>query len=171
MPRRTTDHGLPTTDYGLMTRYFIGLSSGSSLFGVDAALVSVEGVGGDARFTLEHFLQLPHSQELRELLWNVTTSKAPELGHVATLHRVLGETYALAVRQLLDLSRRTEREILCIGCPGQSLWHAPDGRFPATMQLGMMSVVAERTGLTTLSDFAGRDLVLGGQGAPLSDRK
>ncbi len=149
-------------------RYFIGLSSGSSLFGVDAALVRAEGVGSNVALKLEHYLQLPHSQELRELLWSVTTSKMVDLHHVATLHRVLGETYALAVRQLLEASRRTTQDIMCVGCPAQTLWHDPDGRYPATMQLGMMSVLAERTGLTTLSDFSSRDLVVSGQGVPLT---
>jgi anhydro-N-acetylmuramic acid kinase len=151
-----------------MIRYFIGLSSGASLFGVDAALVRAEGVGSGLRFRLEQFLHAPFSKELRELLWRVTTNASPEVRHVATLHRVLGETYALAVKQLLGQGRLPAQEVYCVGCPGQSLWHEPEGRYPSTLNLGMASVLAERTGLTTVSDFSSRDMALGGQGLPIT---
>lgn len=149
-------------------RYFIGLYSGESHFGVDAALVRAEGLGTDARLQLEHFLHAPFGTELRELLLRVTASATPEVRHLGVLHRVLGETYALAVRQLLDTCGAQAHQVLCIGCPGQTLWHDPDGRYPATLSLGMMPVLAERTGLTTLSDFSSRDLALGGQGLPIT---
>jgi anhydro-N-acetylmuramic acid kinase len=148
-------------------RYFIGLSSGQSHFGVDAALVRADGFGAGARLRLEHFLHVPFSPELRELLLRVTSIAAPEVRHLGALHRVLGETYALAARQLLEASRAQAQQVLCIGCPGQTLWHDPDGRYPASLTLGMTGVVAERTGLTTLSDFSSRDLALGGQGMPI----
>ena len=151
-----------------MTRTFIGLASGSSLFGVDAALVRVDGVGESASLKLEHFTHLPHSRELRELLWSVTASTAPETRQVAMVHRVLGETYALAVRQLLQESRRNPQDVWCVACPGLTLWHAPEERFAATMQLGMPSVLAERTGLTVISRLAERDLAVGGKGVPLT---
>jgi len=145
-------------------RYFVGLSSGSSLSGVDAALVRVDGVGADITLKLEQFLNVPFSNELREWLFRSLNQPTPEIRHLGMLHRVLGETFALAVRQLLEQSRQIAQQVLCVGCPGQLLWHDPVGRYPATLNLGMTSVVAERTGLTTISDFAGRDLALAGQG-------
>ncbi|MBI2806943.1 MAG: anhydro-N-acetylmuramic acid kinase [Planctomycetes bacterium] len=148
-------------------RYFIGLSSGSSLLGVDAALVRVDSVGRKARFSLEQFRHAPFGNELRELLWQVTTNPTPELRHLGTLHRVLGETFAMAVNQLLTSAREQARDVLCIGCPGLLLWHDGNGRYPATRELGMMAVLAERTGLTVLSDFWSRDLALGGHGLPI----
>src|ERR1019366_4008382 len=138
-------------------RHFIGLSSGSSLLGVDAALVRADGVGSDVTLKLEHFIHAPFGHELRELLLRVVTNATPEVRHIATLHRVLGETFALAVKLLLEQSRQPAQQILCVGCPGLSLWHDADGRYPSTLNLGMASVVAERTGLTTLSDFSSRD--------------
>lgn len=150
-------------------RYFIGLSSGNSHFGVDAVLVRAEkGAGDSMAFALEHSHYAPHGRELRDLLLRVTHSSAPELRYLGTLHRVLGETYALAVKPLLDKNRLIAQQALCIGCSGQSLWHDPDGRYPAALDLGMAGVLAERTGLTTLTGFAERDLALGGQGAPLT---
>lgn len=149
-------------------RTFIGLSPGASLFGVDAALVRVDGVGTDMTLKLEHFAHAPHSAELRELLVRVTTSPNPELRHVATLHRVIAETYALTIKRLLQESKRSPDDVWCVGCPGQTVWHDAGGRYPATLPIGMMGVVAERTGLTVVSDFASRDVALGGQGSPLT---
>jgi anhydro-N-acetylmuramic acid kinase len=148
-------------------RYFVGLSSGSSLSGVDAALVRVNGFGADMALKLEYFLTVPFSNELRDWLHRALSQATPEIRHLAMLHRVLGETFALAVRQLLEQCRQVTQQVLCVGCPGQILWHDPTGRYPATLNLGMTSVLAERTGLTTISDFAGRDLALGGQGTLL----
>lgn len=151
----------------MTSRYLIGLSSGSSLVGVDAALVRVDGTGARMALHLEHFLHAPFGAELRDLLWRTLTSAAPDARHLGTLHRILGETYALAVKQLLEPHRQIAKDVLGIGCSGVPLWHDGAGRYPATLQLGMLSVLAERTGLTTLSDFSSRDLALGGQGMPI----
>jgi anhydro-N-acetylmuramic acid kinase len=86
----------------------------------------------------------------------------------ALLHRLLGETFAAAARQVADRASFSLQRVHCLGCPGHTLWHDPEGRFPSTFPLGMAAVVAERTGITTVSDFRSRDLAAGGQGAPLS---
>jgi anhydro-N-acetylmuramic acid kinase len=152
----------------MTNRHFIGLYSGSGFLGVNAALIRSEGIGSGLSLHLERFLHAPFGSELRDLLLRVSTSPAAEIRHLGALHRVLAENYALAAKQLLEQSRMSAQQVLCIGCTGQSLWHDPDGRFPAALSLGMTSVLAERTGLTTVSDFAGRDLAVGGQGLPLS---
>jgi anhydro-N-acetylmuramic acid kinase len=118
-------------------RLFIGLSAGASLFGVDAALVSTQGIGRDLAMRLEHFLHVPYSNELRELLVRVTNNPMPETKRLAALHRVLGEHQALAVRQLLEHGRVPAREVMAVGCSGVSLWHDSDGRYPSTLSLGM----------------------------------
>ncbi len=126
----------------------------------------VEGLGTDCKLRLERFSHAPFGNELRDLLWRVISNPTQEVRQLGTLHRVLGETYALAVKQVLEQARLQASQILCVGCPGQSVWHDADGRYPATLDLGMTAVIAERTGLTTLSDFSSRDLALGGQGMP-----
>jgi anhydro-N-acetylmuramic acid kinase len=92
----------------------------------------------------------------------------PETKRLAALHRVLGEHQALAVRQLLEHGRVPAREVMAVGCSGVSLWHDSDGRYPSTLSLGMSAVVAERTGLTVMSDFSSRDIAVGGHGLPLT---
>jgi anhydro-N-acetylmuramic acid kinase len=149
-------------------RTFIGLNAGSSLFGVDAALVRTEGVGSGLRLQLESFLHLPYSTEMRDLLVRVCMAATPELRHIGMVHRLIGEHGALAVRQLLEQSRTPVRDVLAAGFSGPPLWHDADGRFPTTLPLGMPAVIAERTGLTVVSDFSSRDLAAGGQGMPLS---
>src|ERR1700686_5485691 len=110
-------------------RYFIGISSGVSLLGVDAALVRADGFGADMGLSLKHFLHMPFGNELRELLWRISTTATPEVKHLATLHRILGETYALAVKQLLEQSKFPVQEVLCIGCSRLPLWDAADAPF------------------------------------------
>jgi anhydro-N-acetylmuramic acid kinase len=149
-------------------RWFIGLSSGSSLSGVDAALVGVEGIGLDLAPRLKQFMHMPYSREVRALARAASSSAPVPVRHVAILHRVLGEMFAAAVGQLVDGARVDLRHVWCVGCSGHTLWHEPDSRYPTTLNLGLASVVAERTGLTTVSDPRSRDVVLGGQGVPLT---
>jgi anhydro-N-acetylmuramic acid kinase len=80
----------------------------------------------------------------------------------------LGETFAAAARQVADQASFSLQKVQCIGCPGHTLWHEPEGRFPSTLSLGMAAIVAERTGVTTVSDFRTRDMAAGGQGVPLA---
>src|SRR6266852_1978342 len=131
-------------------RHFIGLASGSSLLGIDAALIRAEGIGSTMSLHLEHFHHTPFGKELRDLLLRVTMNPTAEVRHLGALHRVLAENFAIGVKQLLDLSRTSTQHVVCIGCPGILLWHDADGRYPATLSLGMASVLAERTGLTTV---------------------
>jgi anhydro-N-acetylmuramic acid kinase len=149
-------------------RWYIGLSASESLLGVDAALVRVEGQGTELALRLEQHQHVPYARDLRELLWHVRTAPSAELRHLGMLHRVLGETFALAVRHLLEQRRLPTQEIFCVACPGQELWHDTESRYPAHLSLGMAGVLAERTGLTTVTDFAGRDMAVGGQGWPLT---
>ena len=149
-------------------RWFIGLSTGSSLNGVDAALVKVEGIGMDLHLSLVHFRHQPYSRDLRELMLRTSAPQPLHVRQVATLHRALGENFAAAVRLAAEQARFPLERILCLGFPGHTLWHETEGRYPATLNLGMASVLAERTGLTTIGDFRGRDMVAGGQGLPLT---
>jgi anhydro-N-acetylmuramic acid kinase len=137
----------------------IGLMSGTSLDGVDAALVRI---GPRARVTLMAFLSDPYpADERRRILETITHGGAREL---ADLNVWLGERFAGVVKRLLRQAHVAPGEVTLIASHGQTVWHEP-GR--ATLQLGDPAVLAERFGVTVVSDFRSRDVAAGGQGAPL----
>ena len=84
------------------------------------------------------------------------------------IHRLIGENYAQAARLVIDKAKLPMNQVLCVGCSGQTIWHETEGRYPSTLSLGMTEVMAERTGVTVFGEFRGRDVVLGGQGFPLT---
>ena len=149
-------------------RWLIGLASGSSVDGVDAALMELEGVGLDVRVSQVRGLHQPYGQDLRALIRRVSSSTPCEIRQVSLLHRLLGETLAAAARTVADHASLSLQRVQCIGCPGHTIWHDSEGRFPSTLGLGMAAVVAERCGVTTISDFRSRDVAAGGQGVPLA---
>jgi anhydro-N-acetylmuramic acid kinase len=151
---------------------FIGLISGTSADGIDAALVRFIG-DGDARCELVHGRTYPWPEELRARLI-VLGQGAPvdSLDEVGTLDVRIGEHFATAASQLVSDAGTKARDVLAIGSHGQTLRHRPagaafDGRYPFTMQLGDAHLIAERSGITTVADFRRRDVAAGGHGAPL----
>jgi anhydro-N-acetylmuramic acid kinase len=152
----------------MTSRWLIGLASGSSVDGVDAALMELEGVGLELRVRQVQGLHQPYGQELRALIRRVGTSAPCEIRQVSLLHRLLGETFAAAARTVADHASLSLQRVQCIGCPGHTIWHDSEGRFPSTLALGMAAVVAERCGVTTVSGFRARDVAAGGQGVPLA---
>jgi anhydro-N-acetylmuramic acid kinase len=159
-------------------RWVIGLASGSSGTGVEAALLEIEGAGLDLRAHPVHVLRLAFSREVREWLHGI--AKVPifrsnpqsqedetvEVKQLSLLHRLLGETLAAAARQVADRASFSLQRVQCLGFFSHTIWHDSEARFPSTLGLGMAAVVAERTGITTVSDFRSRDMAAGGQGAP-----
>jgi anhydro-N-acetylmuramic acid kinase len=150
------------------TRRVIGLASGSSVDGVDAALLEIDGAGLEMRIRLAEALHQPYGAELRAHIRQVSGSAACPPGRVGLLHRLLGETFAAAALAVADQASLSLQNVQCIGCPGHTVWHDAEGRFPSTLGLGMAAVVSERCGVTTVCDFRARDLAAGGQGVPLA---
>jgi anhydro-N-acetylmuramic acid kinase len=149
-------------------RWFIGLASRSSGEGVEAALVETKGSGLNLQARLLHNLCQPMTAELRQLLNRLGSTDPVEMRQVSLLHRVMGETLAGAARHVADRASFSLQNVSCIGCPGHTVWHDSEARFPSSLELGMATVVAERTGITTVSEFRSRDLASGGQGGPLA---
>jgi anhydro-N-acetylmuramic acid kinase len=145
----------------------IGLMSGTSIDGIDAALVSFEGDMQTLRWTLESFRSTAYSAERRNAIRNAIDS-----GNAATLcdlHADLGEWFAQAVLELCAGAGIDRDGVTAIGSHGHTIWHrppGPDGR-GATLQLGCAATIAERTGIDVISDFRSRDVAAGGHGAPL----
>ena len=149
-------------------RWIIGLASGASADEMDAALLEVEGAGLEIRPRLASSLHQPYGAELKEMIRRLSSPGTCEVREVALLHRLLGESFAAAARSAADQASLSLQEVQVIGCPGHTVWHDAEGRFPSTLSLGMAAVVAERCGVTTVGDFRGRDVAAGGQGVPLA---
>ncbi|QXO17903.1 anhydro-N-acetylmuramic acid kinase [Vibrio ostreae] len=142
---------------------YIGIMSGTSLDGVDTALVALS---GDHIELMAHgFLPMP--EQLKQRLLAVCLGQPTNLAEIGTLDHLLGHLYADAVEQLLTTSGTKPEQIRAIGNHGQTVFHQPTGATPFTIQLGDANVIAARTGITTVADFRRKDMALGGQGAPL----
>ncbi|HLB38370.1 MAG TPA: anhydro-N-acetylmuramic acid kinase [Gemmatimonadales bacterium] len=142
-----------------MTVLAVGLMSGTSLDGVDAALVEM---GPRHRVTLRGFVSEPYDPPGRKRLLDAIASGTAR--DLATLNVWLGQRFAAAVEQVLDDASVKPTDLAFVASHGQTIWHQP-GR--ATLQLGDPAVLAERFGVTVVSDFRSRDVAAGGQGAPL----
>lgn len=143
------------------SKLFIGLMSGTSLDGVDAALVSFD--NNTCKITHTHFVAYP--AQLREELLALHDYGHNELERCAILGNQLAHLYAEAVNQLLSHAEIASTEIMAIGCHGQTIRHRPELGF--TLQIGNAALLAELTNITVVSDFRSRDIAAGGQGAPL----
>ncbi len=148
-----------------MYRY-LGLMSGTSLDGVDAALVQLEEEEGRLGARLEAFLSVPYSDEQREAIKAGLVGDARDL---CLLNFRLGDWFADVAQQLLDTAGVPAAELSAVGSHGQTIWHEPPaaGMRGATLQLGEPAVIAERLGVFVVSDFRTRDMAADGQGAPL----
>ena len=150
-------------------RRVAGLMSGTSADGVDVAIVDIAPRGVDVLA----FATFPHPAALRRqifALFDPATARLDDLCHV---NFALGEAFAAALIRLAAKSGIPLASIDLVGSHGQTVYHIPEGRrsgraiLRSTLQIGEPSVIAERTGITTVADFRPRDIAAGGEGAPL----
>ncbi|MDX8387521.1 MAG: anhydro-N-acetylmuramic acid kinase [Ghiorsea sp.] len=148
------------------TSYFVGLMSGTSLDGIDAAVVELK--DGDVR--LVHFLTLPLQEKLKEPILRLNAPGFDEIDAMGMLDRALGFAFADAALQVIDGADLKPEQITAIGSHGQTIRHRPQGMgdsHPFTVQISCAATITEKTGITTVSDFRSRDVAACGQGAPL----
>lgn len=142
---------------------YIGLMSGTSLDGIDVALVDFK---DGARLLARGHRPLP--ADLTSALLALSQSNAPvSLELIGQLETALGKAFAEAVNTLCAAHGIAPGQIRAIGSHGQTVRHDPNGALPYTLQLGDANLIAELTGITTVADFRRRDVAAGGQGAPL----
>ena len=145
---------------------FIGIMSGTSADGIDIAISSIDLQPG-SRMQLRHFSEFPMPEKLREPILRLAAPGLNEIDAMGELDRQLAHAYADCVLSALhDANLKTE-DISAIGCHGQTIRHRPEADYPFTVQIGCAATLAERTGITTVSDFRSRDIAAGGEGAPL----
>jgi anhydro-N-acetylmuramic acid kinase len=146
-------------------RLMVGLMSGTSADGIDAIVAEITGTGQRLRARLISHLQRPFSKTLRQHILHVCLHGT--VAEICELNFLLGEHFARAAVAVIRKAGLTPREIAGIGSHGQTVHHLPRARTPSTLQIGEPSIIAERTGITTVADFRVRDMAAGGQGAPL----
>jgi anhydro-N-acetylmuramic acid kinase len=144
----------------------IGLMSGTSLDGLDAALVRF-GRSQPAVGRLEAFCTHPWPGDLVDRLRALLAEGTASLADLAALHVELGHALADAAEAVRQKAGLDWEAVDLIGSHGQTIWHAPAGPWPATWQMGEPAVLAARTGRTVVADFRPADVAMGGQGAPL----
>jgi anhydro-N-acetylmuramic acid kinase len=147
----------------------IGLMSGTSADGTDAALVEWPDNGRVSPFKLLAHVETPFEPEFQRRVHALAGGALPGpqvLAEFAALDVELGERFAKAALGACSEADVAMGDVACIASHGQTVAHHPELR--ATLQIGDPSVIAERTGCTTIADFRTRDMALGGQGAPLA---
>jgi anhydro-N-acetylmuramic acid kinase len=143
---------------------YIGLISGTSADGIDAALVRFE----QDRPHLVHALTHPWPDTLRAQILRVAQDEGRlDLDAYGRLDVAIGREFAEATQKLLEHSGTQTSSVRAVGSHGQTIRHRPAGEFPFTLQIGDASVIAERSGIDVVADFRRADIAAGGQGAPL----
>ncbi len=144
--------------------YVIGLMSGTSADGIDAALVELDGAPPSLQWRVVQHVHIDFENGVRREILDCVTNTRGTVDRICALNVTLGEAYAEAVKQCALAAQFSLNKIDLIGSHGQTVWHIPA---QATIQIGEGAVIAERTGVTTITNFRSRDIAAGGQGAPL----
>ncbi len=144
----------------LQADYYIGIMSGTSLDGIDAVLINF-----NATPALQQTLFVPYDSDLRKQLLALHQASDDELNRTAILANRLSQLFANTVKRLLSKCNLAPKNIIAIGCHGQTIRHCPEKCY--TIQLVNAALLAELTTITIIADFRSRDIAAGGQGAPL----
>ncbi len=151
----------------------LGLMSGTSMDGVDCAVIDVRPGRSALRITLLAHRTDPYPPAIREQLLSLVRTGTVEA--VCRLHVAVGEVFARVANRTIRQAKLSAKDVAVIGSHGQTVWHSPArvpmpgiGSVRSSLQIGDPSVIAERTGIMTVADFRARDLAAGGEGAPLT---
>ena len=146
-----------------MTDLYIGLMSGTSMDGIDAAVVD---------FSSEHPHVLathnePYPEAVNRQLVAALDLPDPRKTNLAELDHAVGESFARATNRLLDIAGIDPARVQAIGSHGQTIRHEPNTEMPYSLQIGNPDVITTNTGIDVVADFRSADIKAGGQGAPL----
>ncbi len=150
----------------------IGLMSGTSVDGIDAALVDISGQDLDIQIELIAGTTYPYPPELRERILAVCAGEAISMLEFAELDDAIAQAFAQAALNI----QAGHKGATLIGSHGQTVYHRPRGKkgdpqsLGYSLQLGRGAMISHLTGITTISNFRAADIAAGGQGAPLVPR-
>ncbi len=152
----------------------LGLMSGTSADGIDVALARIAGLPPRFAAQVENFITLPFPPAVRAAVLRVANGTPTNTAEISQLNFLLGELFARAALEACRRFRVSPRRIALIGSHGQTIYHQGPpsaflgaGKVASTLQIGEPSLIAARTGMTTIGDFRPADMAVGGQGAPL----
>ncbi len=142
----------------------VGLMSGTSADGIDAVLVEIsEQPGLPARKSPEDlsirtlaYANTPFDAELRERVFELFAPPSSTVDRVCQMNVVLGEAFAQAALRVIDAAGLAPEDVHLVGSHGQTIQHMPTRH--ATLQIGEAAVIAQRTGITTVSNFRACDM-------------
>ncbi|MGM7701802.1 anhydro-N-acetylmuramic acid kinase [Pseudalkalibacillus sp. Hm43] len=143
----------------------VGLMSGTSLDGIDAALVEISGAGENTEVKLIEFDTTPYSSEDREQLIELCSPSSSTVEKICRMNVVLGERFGEAALNVIQKAGYQPGDIQFISSHGQTIYHWPEER--STLQIGELANIAAKTGILTVGDFRPSDMAYDGQGAPL----
>lgn len=145
----------------MMTRFTIGLMSGTSMDGIDCALV-------DADNTFVAGITYPYPDALKTRLNAICISELVRIDELMAVNTLIGQAFAKAVLLLLEQNKLSKDDIVAIGSHGQTIAHDAHAKIPYTVQLGCPHTIAQWSNIPVIADFRSRDIVVGGQGAPFA---
>ena len=156
-----------------MSALYVGIMTGTSVDGIELALVSIQGAPPRLKWKLRKHLSRPLDGALTKTIRAAAGGQPMTAADFAGLHAALGEVYAAATLELLADAGVAPSEIAAIGLHGQTIFHrgprdpGSHGAGGVTWQIGSAAVLAERTGIRVAHDFRSADVAAGGEGAPL----
>ncbi len=146
-----------------MSRLFLGLISGTSTDGVDAALCEF----GDRSCQVVAARTFAYPPAIRQRVESLITSGSAELAEIGAVDVAVGRFFADCANALITGAGLAARDITAIGHHGQTIWHEPNPPEPFSWQIGDPNSVAAITGIDTIADLRRLDMAVGGQGAPM----
>lgn len=150
--------------------FAVGLMSGTSLDGIDAALVEINGIGLDTTVSLKEFLTYSFAEETIDRIKENLSNQTSSVEKICSLNFELGYLFAEAAKEVCRKAGFPIENLDFVASHGQTLYHLPspkEAQFASTFQIGESVIICEETKTTVVSDFRTRDMALKGQGAPI----
>lgn len=148
----------------------VGLMSGTSLDGIDAALVEINGYDEATTVALKQFETYPLAAKIKAAIEKELANTTSSAEGICSLDFALGQLFGEAVRQICASAGIATTELGFVASHGQTIYHLPQPSLDetaSTLQIGNAAVISELTQTTVVSDFRARDMAVGGQGAPI----
>ncbi|MGW6381900.1 anhydro-N-acetylmuramic acid kinase AnmK [Peribacillus butanolivorans] len=150
--------------------YIVGLMSGTSLDGIDAALVRVDNTGLKTEIEMIEFITYPFPKDIEKEIMQSLSVETSNVQLICSLNFKLGKLFSDATKEVCEKAGLPIEQLDLIGSHGQTIYHQPlqeQNWVPSTLQIGEPAVIAHDTNTIVISNFRTMDMAAGGQGAPL----